>query len=233
MGLLPERGPVRARILAAVLLCGGLGCSDPFEGAGGRDTSCLTWHVRDPGPACTIPKLAASIDGQTSEWEREDLTKIKVCEGCGRWVKGCTCRGGDVARVQFARVSDEEVAFRLITHGAPITNGTVQYALALRRNDLTATSPFNYQTVVAVTGDKAVFHLNGTAVEGFPLKYAFSKDGLELRLPQKFLPYDGAMFFDVILLIPQASTLTIHQYTRFSIKVCWDAESASDPCAFN
>jgi hypothetical protein len=216
----------RAALLLAVIGCA---ACDPLS----RGADCLDLHSRDPGPGCTIPTLDVFIDGETSEWQQEGLARAKGCLSCSQGDSPtCTCEAGDIAYGQVARVSDDAVAFHLVTHGSPKLDRSVQYGIGMRRVLMRAADPRNYHQTLAITPNMALTHLNGVAsAEGLPLEYAFSEDGLELILPNEATPYGGAMFINLVLLIPKSNKLELRNYHRYSLKLCWDASDPDNPCS--
>ncbi len=191
---------ISARAVAlAIVAAAAAACANPYG-------ICRPGTYRDPGPGCTAPSLAATIDGDASEWSRADLTPSPLC---------ATCESGWAKSLQFA-VDGDALVFHVGTEGAPVADADGEYHLTI----------YNYydrarydQIDVDMTSSSVDLVLNGHIVYGFTIDHAFGADGFEARVPFAAIPFVGAaatlaeVYRPDVGFQPQPSE-TIH--------VCWD-----------
>ncbi len=204
-----------ARVLllaAAAALAAASSSDDPNGGP------CLAGMVRLPGPACTLPPVAAiSVDGDHSDWKDENLFKVLVPSSC--------CRAGDSGITHAGvQLGDGQLIFFSTTVGPPITDGTVVYGLAFRRVDLADGEPGGVSTVFLARADGSVEqYLNDQRVFGAQLEAAFGAQGIEWRIARTALPYPGAAYV-VGTTYEQAGdgTFKVRNASQTSAILCWD-----------
>ncbi len=201
-----------AIVVAQVAACRG---SDPQEGA----SSCLPGSSRVPGPSCTTSQVALVVDGVADEWAGDPNLDYGLPASC--------CADGDPGSLHVGRDGDAALGLLMPTVGGPITNGSADYVVLLRRSELDlAKEPGDQQLELHVLPTGVQVFLNGLPIYGVPIDLAFGPQAIELRVPTRAIPFAGsAIIYTEILVdgVPRNAPV-------FAEKACWDPNAIGDEC---
>lgn len=205
-----------ALAVAAVLLGLAFGCSDdPNKGV-----KCMYGTTPSLGGGCVTAKLAIKIDGDTSDWSSPILFRASQCT---------TCEDRSVVEAEVARASDA-LFFHLITRAPPITDGSALYNLHFERGGLADPS---YSVDIGFGPSSGWYYVNGASFGAHPpLDWAFTQDGLEVRLPLTSMPFAGDAAWISATYVKGAGGLFDEVKTgevEFD-KVCWDEKVSQNAC---
>lgn len=159
---------------SAVLLALVPGCTEPYG-------ICLPGNVADPGPGCTAPAIATTIDGDPAEWRAQvAMPTCVTTEPLGELPR---CIAGYVREYQFGREAGALV-FQLATEGAPVFDALYRLELYqywdLERLDL---------VVIGLSSSGTQVRLNDHLLSGYAIEQARGSAGIEVRVPLDVLPF--------------------------------------------